>query len=347
MLIAEIARRAKVSPATVSRVINQPHLVAPDRLAQVQAVMTQANYTPTPLHRRRGPKSRLAAPKKIGVWFAGARKNPSLNWFQEQLLQVQPSIEKQRVELSLLFSQSPDELPPAVLERQLDGVIIQGMEPSPGAMAKLAGLPHVWFMTRRSTDYPGDYVEPDNEMNGRMAAEYLHARGHKTVAAISTEPSYSAIAWRVDAFLERAAELKLKAHCILGDGKRDVSYLLHTPTHTESEQLARRVRDAKPTPTGLYVPVDHFCGSFFRAMRLLGLQAERDYEAILGNYNPVIYHNLDNLPAALDINLPTLVRKVVDHLVWRIENPQAVGRIGCTVAPTLIATSSQNRPNTA
>lgn len=211
-------------------------------------------------------------------------------------------------------------------------------------MQKLSGLPHVWFMTRRTTEYPGDYVEPDNTMNGRMAAEYLHARGHKVIAAISTEPTYSAIAWRVEAFLTRAAELKLKVHSILGEGKRDVSYLQHTPTHAESELLARRVREAKPAPTGLYMPVDHFCGSFFRAMRMLGLQAERDYEAILGNYNPVIYHNLDNLPAALDINLPTLVRKVVDQLVWRIENPQAVGRIGCTVSPSLIATSNQNRP---
>ena len=72
-------------------------------------------------------------------------------------------------------------------------------------------------------------------------------------------------------------------------------------------------------------------------MRSAGLQPERDYEAILGNYNPVIYHNLDHLPPALDINLPTLVRKVVDHLIWRIENPQIIGRIGITVAPNFIA----------
>ncbi|MCF7689475.1 MAG: LacI family transcriptional regulator [Cephaloticoccus sp.] len=341
MLIADIARRAKVSPATVSRVINQPHLVAPERLAQVQAVMTDANYTPTPLHRRRGPKSRMAIPKKIGVWFAGARKNPSLNWFQEQLLQIQPSNERQRVELSLLFSHSADELPRAVLERQVDGIIIQGMEPSATCMQKLAGLPHVWFMTRRTTDYTGDYVEPDNELNGRMAADYLHSRGHKVVAAISTEPTYSAIAWRVKAFVERATALKLNVTSILGDSLADVSYLQHTPVHNESDKLARRVKSANPRPTGLYVPVDHFCGSFFRAMRQAGLKPERDFEAILGNYNPVIYHNLDHLPAALDINLPTLVRKVVDHLIWRIENPQAVGRIGSTVSPSLIATSTQ------
>jgi DNA-binding LacI/PurR family transcriptional regulator len=343
MLIADIARRAKVSPATVSRVINQPHLVAPDRLARVQAVMAATDYKPTPLNRRRGPKSRLAAPKKIGVWFVGARRNPNLNWFQDQLLQVQPSNERQRIELSVLFSESPDDLPRALTDRQVDGVIVQGMEPSASSMQKLAGLPHVWFMTRRTADYPGDYVEPDNEMNGRMAADFLHSRGHKLVAAISTDPAYSAISWRVRAFMERAREIGLNAHSILGKSHPGVSYLQYTPSHEESEFLVRRILQTSPRPTGLYVPVDHFCGSFFRALRLAGLKPESDYEAILGNYNPIIYHNLDHLPPALDINLPTLVRKVVDHLIWRIENPQATGRIGTTVAPSLIATSTQSQ----
>jgi LacI family transcriptional regulator len=37
----------------------------------------------------------------------------------------------------------------------------------------------------------------------------------------------------------------------------------------------------------------------------------------------------------IDINLATLVRKVVDHLVWRIENPGSAGRVGVAVSPTL------------
>lgn len=337
MLIADIAQKAKVSPATVSRVINQPHLVAPDRLARVQAVMAAINYTPTPLHRRRGPKSRQSTPKEIAVWFVGARKNPNLNWFQDQLLQVQSVGERQRIELSVLYSESPDELPRALVERQIDGVIIQGMEPSVTCLQKLAGLPHVWFMTRRTATYPGDYVEPDNDLNGRLAADYLHGRGHKGVAVISTDPSYSAVARRVRAFGERAQELGLTLHNILGKARPGTSYLTHTPTHEESDLLARRLLQTTPRPTGLYVPVDHFCGSFFRAMRTAGLRPERDYEAILGNYNPIIYHNLDYQPAALDINLPTLVRKVVDHLIWRCENPSATGRIGTVVSPTLIA----------
>ena len=231
MLIADIAQRAKVSPATVSRVINQPHLVAPDRLARVQAVMTAVNYVPTPLHRRRGPKSRLATPKKIAVWFVGAKKTSSLNWFQDQLLQIQHSNERQRIELSVLVTDTPEEMPRALAERQVDGVIIQGMEPTAASLQKLSGLPNVWFMTRRQAGYPGDYVEPDNELNGRMAADYLHSRGHKTLAVISTDPAYSAVAWRVRAFGERAKELGLTVQNILGKAKPGVSYLEVAPMH--------------------------------------------------------------------------------------------------------------------
>jgi DNA-binding LacI/PurR family transcriptional regulator len=336
MLITEIARQAKVSPATVSRAINRPQIVAPDSLARIRSVMAQHNYVPVPLHRRRGPKPRTTDLRRIGVWFVGARaNNPSLNWFQDQLLQVQAQDPRYRVDLRVLFSHTADELPASLAAEQLDGLIIQGMEPTPACQAELRGIPHVWFMTRRSLAYPGDYVEPHNEENGRLAADYLQRQGHKTVAVVSPDPDYSAVARRVAAFLARASELKLAVHSVLGRANPGVSYLELAPLHAESEPLVRRLLATVPRATGLYLPVDHFCGSFFRALRAAGRRPGRDCEAILGNFNPVIYHNLDHSPAAIDINLPTLVRKVVDHLFWRIDNRTTPGRIGISVSPTL------------
>jgi LacI family transcriptional regulator len=341
MLITEIARRARVSPATVSRAINQPQIVAPDSLARVRAVMEQHNYVPVPLNRRRGPKPRTAEQRRIGVWFVGAKaKTPSLNWFQDQLLQVQSTDTRYRVELRVLFSNTAEELPPALATEKLDGLIIQGMQPAAACLSKLRELPYVWFMTRRSAAFAGDYVEPNNEENGHLAAEYLLGKGHKVVAVISTDPEYSAITRRVRAFTQRAAEIGLTVHTILGKPNPGVSYLEIAPLHGESDTLVRNLLAATPRATGLYLPVDHFCGSFFRALREAGKVPGSDVEAILGNYNPVIYHNLEYQPAAIDVNLPTLVRKVVDHLFWRIENPVTAGRIGISVSPTLIPASN-------
>lgn len=338
MLITEIAHKARVSPATVSRAINQPELVAAESLARIRAVMQQHNYVPAPLNRRRGPKARLPEQRRIGVWFVGAKaNNASLNWFQDQLLQVQSTDPRYRVDLRVLFSNSPAELPRVLVGERLDGVIIQGMEPSAECMSQLSTLPHVWFMTRRSWTYPGDYVEPNNEENGRMAADYLHERGHKAVAMISTDPDYSAIVRRNAAFVARANELGMSVHSILGASNPGVSYLEIAPVNGESSELVKRLLDYTPKATGLYIPVDHFCGAFFRALREAGKHPSRDFEAILGNYNPVIYPNLDHLPAAIDINLPLLVRKVIDHLLWRIENRDVGGRIGITVSPRLLS----------
>jgi LacI family transcriptional regulator len=336
MLITEIAKKAKVSPATVSRAINQPQIVAPDSLARIRSVMEEHNYVPAPLNRRRGPKVRMSEQRRIGVWFVGAKaNNPSLNWFQDQLLHVQSTDSRYRVDLRVLFSNTPAELPSGIATEKLDGLVVQGMEPSAACLAKLRDLPHVWFMTRRSSSFAGDYVEPNNEENGRMAADYLVQKGHKVAAVISTDPEYSAVARRVKAFVERAAELKLQVHTILGKSNPGVSYLEIAPLHGETDTLVRTLVNASPRVTGLYIPVDHFCGSFFRSLRNAGKKPGRDFEAILGNYNPSIYHNLDHLPPAIDINLPTLVRKVIDHLMWRIENPKAPGRIGISVSPTL------------
>ncbi|ACB76183.1 LacI family DNA-binding transcriptional regulator [Opitutus terrae] len=337
MLLAEIARKARVSPATVSRAINQPKLVAPASLARIRAVMQQCNYVPAPAASRRGPKSREQERRRIGVWFVGANaSNPSHNWFHDQLLQVQAADPHYRVDVRLLFTNSPDELPRNLANEDLDGIILQGMQPSPGCLKELGNVPHVWFMTRRSADYAGDYVEPNNEENGRMAAEYLKAHGHREVAIIASDPDYSAIASRSRAFTERAKELGLTVHPIFGRANPGVSYLEIAPLHGESGALVHRLLDAAPGTTGLYLPADHFCGSFFRALREAGKQPGRDFDAILGNYNPVIYHNLDHSPAAIDINLSTLIRKVVDHLLWRIDNPTVTGRIGVLVSPRLL-----------
>src|SRR4051812_30643562 len=257
MLLTEIARKARVSPATVSRAINQPQLVAPLSLARIRDVMLQYNYVPAPAHRRRGPKAKSVKQRRIGVWFVGGRpNNPSLHWVQEQWMQIPSEDIRSHVDLKVLFSSSPTQLPPDLANGQLDGVIIQGMEPAPECLAQLRELPSVWFMTRRSLSYAGDYVEPNNEENGQIAADYLKAQGHKAVAVVSSDPDYSAIVRRNRAFVERAREHNLAVHTILGQSNAGVSYLELSPIHGESEELVRRLLECSPKTTGLYIPVD-------------------------------------------------------------------------------------------
>ncbi|MEZ5276926.1 MAG: LacI family DNA-binding transcriptional regulator [Opitutaceae bacterium] len=330
-----MAKHAQVSPATVSRVINQPEKVSQERVRAVRRAMKALDYSPAPLSNRRGPKSRQIAAKSVGVWFVGAQQTPSLNWFQDQVIQMRPSMTRCRVHVSMYYSETNAEIPSPIRQREVDGVIIQGMEPASSCWPVLREMPNVWFMTRRSTDYPGDYVEPDNLANGLMAADYLISRGHSRLVALNTDPDYSAIAIRTDAFLQHCGSRRISASAINGTPKDHPAYLDTHPRDGEVNTLVRRWAAMSPRPTGVYLPADHFCGSFLRAARHLDLKPERDFELILGNRSPMIYPNLSYQPTAIDINLPTLVKMVVDHLLWRIDNFNSPGRVGLSVTPTL------------
>ncbi len=62
---------------------------------------------------------------------------------------------------------------------------------------------------------------------------------------------------------------------ILGRANPGVSYLEIAPLHSDTSALVKRLLEATPRPTGLYLPVDHFCGSFFRALREAGKKPGR------------------------------------------------------------------------
>jgi DNA-binding LacI/PurR family transcriptional regulator len=336
MRLAEIAQEANVSPATVSRVINSPELVSDERRKQVQDVLKRFNYQPAPKERRRGPKRSVRTSRRIGVWFVGAKKSPSLNWFQDQIGQIRSAHDHNQIDLRVLFSETAAEVPVAVQKGELDGVIIQGMEPSATCLQAIGDLPYVWFMTRRTLAFPGDYVEPNNWENGRMAADYLESRGHATAAIIATDPDYSAMHQRIQAFLQRAGELGMRAvaiHRPIGSGP---GYLNPSPLPEELDELFSRFAGLEARPSGVYLPSDHFCGSFFRSMRHRGLEPAKDFEVVLGNFTDVVYQNLDPLPAAIDVNLSTLVSTVLRHLLWRIDNRGAPGRVGISISPTLV-----------
>ncbi|RKX32126.1 MAG: hypothetical protein DRP71_12485 [Verrucomicrobia bacterium] len=306
------------------------------RVRAVRKAMQVLDYTPPPLSNRRGPKSRQMAAKSIGVWFVGAQQTPSMNWFQDQVIQMRPSMTHCRINISMFYSETNLDIPKPVRQREVDGVIIQGMEPAPQCWQVLNQMPTVWFMTRRSTDYPGDYVEPDNVSNGQIAADYLVSKGHKRLAVINTDPNYSAIAIRTESFVNRGRKHNLETEVINGDPKDTPAFLDAHPRAGEVNKLVNRWAHMDPRPTGVYLPADHFCGSLLRAAQHHHLCPKRDFDLILGNISPMIYPNLSHQPDAIDINLPTLVKKVVDHLIWRIDNFDLPGRVGISVTPSLL-----------
>ncbi len=128
-------------------------------------------------------------------------------------------------------------------------------------------FPHVWLMTRRDESWPGDYIEPDNYANGRLAADWLAEQGARRWVFLSTEPGLSRLCpargsvfapgWRTLTFRSKlSGEIPWKER-IIWPLRRVTSKRIFWPSG-----FLIYVREAD----GVYLPSDGVCGPFFRAL---------------------------------------------------------------------------------
>ncbi len=180
--IKDVARAARVSPATVSRVINDSARVSEDTAIRVRDAIERLDYEINdPARTLRTKTSRL-----IGV--IGARlKNP----FLMQLLQ---SAEKaaRKENFNLLLGDTGDSLDKKIdylqimKQKNIDGIIVIGSNLEDDFLDRLqeSEIPAVIASGQmEGSSLPG--VSIDNEQAGAEVMEYLLELGHRDIGIIS------------------------------------------------------------------------------------------------------------------------------------------------------------------
>jgi LacI family transcriptional regulator len=175
-----IARDAGVSPATVSRAISQPELLADATLARVKASASRLGFRPDgavrALTSRRFRTIGAIVPTLDSAIFARALQAMQSTLAQKGFLLLVASHESSAT--------AETQAARALLERGVDGLMLVGAERAPEttAILKEAGLP-VLTTWCGSGDFPS--VTIDNALAGRLAAQHLIALGHRRIGMIT------------------------------------------------------------------------------------------------------------------------------------------------------------------
>jgi len=335
--IVAVAKAAGVSPSTVARVINRHPAVTLETSNRVRRAMDEMDYQPPPAARRRGPRTqknqgfrtRNIAKLLVAMDDAHLRSMTAPGAVAEAL---------SRYGLNLIFvpMSNPENLPPIISLRHVDGVIVQGVEPTGLAAELLQKIPAVWMMTRRSETFWADYVQPDNRANGRMAAEHLLRRGCRRLGLINLQPNYPAFRQRSNAFIETA---RAGGAVVFepSDETVDPAEVLH-PEGLQSlvkEQMAALI-DAADKPDGIYLTRPSSIGVVYRELYDRGMEPGRDLEIVLGDYHPDIHLNFNPAPVCIDAQIKGIAERAVDQLIWRIRNPDEPGPVGINMPPRLV-----------
>jgi DNA-binding LacI/PurR family transcriptional regulator len=182
--IRDVAARAGVSPATVSRVFSQPDAVAPETRRKVLVAAGELRYTPNPvarsLARRRTGNLGIVVPDIANSFSAAIIKA------------VQQETRRDGYALFVAASDESaedEERAARALAPQVDGLLIVSPVASDASLLELAGLVPVVVTNRLTDDVPAVLTEV-GQATGH-AAEHLHALGHRKVVYLAGSDNYS------------------------------------------------------------------------------------------------------------------------------------------------------------
>ena len=178
--LLDVARAAGVSPATVSRAISQPELLAATTLSRVRASAQRLGYRPG------AAAQALASGRSMTIGAVIPTLDNSI--FSRALQSMQSTLASEGFQL-LVASHDYNAAAEAdsvrtLLARGIDGLMLVGAERAPETRAMLedAGIPVV--LTWRSTPAHAA-VAVDNEQAGHLVAEHLHALGHRRIGMVT------------------------------------------------------------------------------------------------------------------------------------------------------------------
>ncbi|WP_247596771.1 LacI family DNA-binding transcriptional regulator [Hydrogenophaga sp. PAMC20947] len=175
--IADVARTAGVSKATVSRFLNhRDRLLSKDIATRVEVAIAALGYSPSPM----AQALKRGRTKLIGLVVADA-SNP----FSIALLRGAEKVCQQAGYLIMLFNLADDdtreqEAIEALSTYQVEGFILNTLGHDGGAAANAMsqGKPVV-LIDRRHQDLQVDFVSLDNAGAMRLAIEHLVAQGYR------------------------------------------------------------------------------------------------------------------------------------------------------------------------
>jgi DNA-binding LacI/PurR family transcriptional regulator len=271
MNIREIAKRARVSHSTVSRVINQVESVDPKLARRVQAIIQEVGYRPNFQARA------LARGRSHTVGLIVSELSGGNPFFSEVMLYFERAAVEQGYEVLVSFADTetrPDHIAVCaerMQERQVEGIaaLTFGMEEQ---------------LAKTQIDVPLIYAGADHDLRGvrnvrinylpgfKDAIKHLIDFGHQRIGYLSGRLSWSSMRTRFDALrkamkaLDYAFDKELVAECdhTWDGGAHGMGFLLSLP---------------KP-PTAVLCCNDVAAVGALKTLAARGLQAGKDIALI-------------------------------------------------------------------
>ena len=310
--LKEVAEKAGVSIATVSRVINNSPSVNLQTRTRIQKIIKELNYSPNRVAKRL--RNRNTSSKLLGVLIPdiqnpfyvdvlrGIEDVAYLHQYALIVCNFSQDEEKERMYLDLMKSESIDGLISAPTHER---------DPYVEDMAR-SGLPMV-CVDRDLADIDVDSVLVDNRKGAFLAVDHLAKNGYKRIAYISGIPKLPSSRDRELGYKDALLENKLRV---------DDKLIKHGDSRHESGvKLCAELLELEQPPDAIFAGNNLITLGALETIHMRGLRIPGDI-AIIG---------FDDMQWAISLNPPlSAVRQpaynigkcAAEQLISRIDNPE-------------------------
>lgn len=308
LTVADIAEAASVSTATVSRFLNNPESVRPERAERVRSAITALGYV------RHGAARTLASHKSMSIGAVIPTLDNAI--FAKGIQAFQKRLHVGGYTLLLgSFDYDPVEeirQATALIEHGVDGMLLIGLDHRPELFTYLdrVDVPYVssWAY---DPEQPHPCVGFDNLDAARRLTTYLLEIGHRRIGMVAGVTQYN------DRARERAmgAREALSAHGLMFDPDL---YLESPYTIRAGRHAMRNLMERSPRPTAVICGNDVIAMGALLECQSLGI-AVPDEVSVTGFDDLPMVSQLR--PALTTVHVPSeeMGQRAADHLLARIQ----------------------------
>lgn len=263
--IREVAKRAGVSPATVSRVINGTARVDEEKRERVEKAIEETGFRPNELARALYRKSS----KIIGVIVPDI-ENP---FFSELAKAIEKEAYEQEYRILLCNSDDQKEKELANLQMlaqlQADGVILMTNTGEKSQSYEAVSMPIVFVDRRLDEMGQTSVIEADHYAGGKLAAEHLIACGCRKITCIRGPQELSSSKKRYEGYREVCRQYSMKERFV------DSTY-----KYEDGAKAAEEVLRRYPDTDGIIACNDMTAVSVYKVLQKRGYRVPDDIQII-------------------------------------------------------------------
>jgi LacI family transcriptional regulator len=335
MTILEVANKAGVSTATVSRMINENGFVSDEARKKILQAMKEVGYNPARRKRRLSNSSSPLKYRNVAMIWTTGRETQLSSTGQDLMLGITAGLRQMNASLTVDHIDSSGYIPQTILTGAIDGIFIHGPTPADAVCQYLKKFPVVWLLQQGSVEF-GDRVQPDHAFAAELACNYLTEQGCQTLCCISDTPSkdyFKYVKTRTDSFINLAAVNNIHARLL---EHPELPSAEATPPVLSSiaAKLVDSFAQLNPRPDGLFV-ANNLGPYIHNELVKQGIIPMKDVLMVAGDANICSQQHLVPAPVTIRIFSQRIGKQAVETLLLRIKNPD-MPQTTCFLKPQLI-----------